>query len=44
MLRHTLGKNLADAGTPTDRVASFLGHESVDTTRIYTTPCARDPQ
>jgi integrase/recombinase XerC len=36
-LRHTLGKNLVDAGAPLDRVASLLGHESVDTTRIYAT-------
>ena len=43
-LRHTFGKNLVDAGTPIDRVASLLGHESVDTTRIYTTPSEQDLQ
>jgi integrase/recombinase XerC len=43
-LRHTFGKNLVDAGTPIDRVASLLGHESVDTTRIYTTPSQQDLQ
>jgi integrase len=42
--RHTLGKNLVDAGVPLDRVASLLGHESVDTTRIYTTPSEQDLQ
>jgi integrase len=34
-LRHTFGKNLVDAGVSLDRVASLLGHESVDTTRIH---------
>ena len=43
-LRHTFGKNLVDAGVPLDRVASLLGHESVDTTRIYTTPSEQDLQ
>jgi integrase/recombinase XerC len=41
-LRHTFGKNLVEAGVPLDRVAGLLGHESVDTTRIYTTPSAQD--
>jgi site-specific recombinase XerD len=43
-LRHTFGKNLVDAGVSLDRVAQLLGHESVDTTRIYTTPSERDLQ
>ena len=43
-LRHTFGKNLVDAGAPLDRVASLLAHESVDTTRIYTTPSDQDLQ
>ena len=43
-LRHTFGKNLVDAGVPLDRVAQLRGHESVDTTRIYTTPSAQDLQ
>jgi site-specific recombinase XerD len=43
-LRHTFGKNLVDAGVSLDRVASLLGHESVDTTRIYTTPSEQDLQ
>jgi len=43
-LRHTFGKNMVDAGTSLDRGASLLGHESVDTTRIYTTPSEQDLQ
>jgi site-specific recombinase XerD len=43
-LRHTFGKNLVDAGTSLGRVASLLGHQSVDTTRIYTTPSEQDLQ
>jgi len=43
-LRHTFGKNLVDAGMPLDRVAQLLGHESVDTTRIYATPSEQDLQ
>jgi integrase/recombinase XerD len=34
-LRHTFAKNLVDAGTPLDQIATLLGHESLDTTRIY---------
>lgn len=41
-LRHSLGKNLVDAQVPLDQVATLLGHESLDTTRIYTTPSADD--
>ena len=41
-LRHTFAKNLVDAGTPLDQVATLLGHESLDTTRIYTRPSKRD--
>ena len=43
-LRHTFGKNLVDSGVSLDRVAQLLGHESVDTTRIYTTPSEQDLQ
>ena len=43
-LRHTFGKNLVDAEVSLDRVAQLLGHESVDTTRIYTTPSEQDLQ
>ena len=41
-LRHTFAKNLVDAGTPLDQVATLLGHESLDTTRIYTKPSQQD--
>ena len=41
-LRHTFAKNLVDVGTPLDQVAILLGHESLDTTRIYTKPSRRD--
>ncbi len=41
-LRHTFGKNLVDAGVPLDRVAMLLGHESLDTTALYTTPSRAD--
>ena len=41
-LRHTYGKNLVDGGVPLDQVATLLGHESLDTTRVYTRPSKRD--
>jgi len=41
-LRHTFGKNLVNAGVPLDRVSMLLGHESLDTTAIYTTPSQAD--
>jgi site-specific recombinase XerD len=41
-LRHSFAKNLVDAGTPLDQVATLLGHESLDTTRIYTRPSQKD--
>lgn len=41
-LRHTFAKNLVDTGTPLDQVATLLGHESLDTTRVYTKPSKRD--
>jgi site-specific recombinase XerD len=41
-LRHTFAKNLVDSGTPLDQVATLLGHESLDTTRVYTRPSKRD--
>lgn len=37
-LCHTFGKNLLDAGVPLDRVATLLGHSSLNTARIYTAP------
>ena len=41
-LRHTFAKNLVDAGVPLDQVATLLGHESLDTTPIYTRPSEED--
>ncbi len=41
-LHHSFAKNLVDAGTPLDQVATLLGHDSLDTTRIYTQPSERD--
>lgn len=41
-LRHSFGKNLVDAGTPLDQVAALLGHENLNTTRIYTAPSLQD--
>jgi integrase/recombinase XerC len=43
-LRHTFGKNLVDAGVSLDRVATLLGHSSLNTTRIYTVPSRADLQ
>lgn len=42
-LRHTFAKNLVDVGTPLDQVATLLGHESLDTTRVYTRPSKARP-
>jgi site-specific recombinase XerD len=41
-LRHSFAKNLVDNGVSLDRVAALLGHENLNTTRIYTTPSAQD--
>jgi site-specific recombinase XerD len=41
-LRHSFAKNLVDADTPLDQVATLLGHESLDTTRVYTRPSQKD--
>jgi integrase/recombinase XerC len=43
-LRHSFGKNLVDAGVPLDQVAMLMGHASLNTTRIYTTPDGQDLQ
>ncbi len=41
-LRHTFGKNLVNAETPLDQVATLLGHENIETVKIYVTPSERD--
>lgn len=41
-LRHTFAKSLIDAGVSIDQVATLLGHDSIETTRIYTTPGQAD--
>ena len=41
-LRHSFSKNLIDAGVSLEKVASLLGHSSLNTTRIYITPNERD--
>lgn len=41
-LRHTCAKDLIDSGVSLDKVAAFLGHESLDTTAIYTRPSFDD--
>jgi len=41
-LRHSFGKNLVDTGVSLDRMAALPGHESLDTTAIYTTPSQAD--
>ena len=37
-LRHCFTKSLVDTVTPLDQVVMLLGHESLDTTGIYTQP------
>ncbi len=41
-LRHTFAKRLVDAGVSLEKAAALLGHASLDTTRIYTTPSPGD--
>ena len=42
ILRHTFAKNLLNSGVTLEKVASLLGHSSLDTTRIYVTPSLQD--
>ena len=42
ILRHTFAKNLANKGVGLEKIAALLGHASLNTTRIYITPDARD--
>lgn len=34
-LRHTIAQRLADEGMPVDHLQRFLGHERIETTRLY---------
>lgn len=38
MLRHTFGHELASRDVPLQVIASLMGHDSINTTMIYTTP------
>lgn len=40
--RHTFAKNLVDSGVGLEKIASLLGHSSLNTTRIYITPDEHD--
>jgi site-specific recombinase XerD len=40
--RHTFAKNLVNQGVGLEKVASLLGHSSLNTTRLYTTPNQHD--
>ena len=42
VLRHTFAKNLANNNVGLEKIAALLGHASLNTTRIYVTPDARD--
>jgi integrase/recombinase XerC len=41
-LRHSFAKSLIDNGVTLEKVATLLGHESLDTTRLYVTPGEKD--
>ena len=41
-LRHTFGTRLVRSGTDLVTVAAMMGHESLDTTAIYSQPTAED--
>jgi integrase/recombinase XerC len=42
MARHTFAKNLVNSGVSLEKVAMLLGHSSLNTTMIYTTPGFND--
>lgn len=42
MARHTFAKNLVNSGVTLEKVAMLLGHTSLDTTMVYTTPGMND--
>ncbi len=41
-LRQTFAKNLVNSGVGIERVAMLLGHDSLETTRLYTLPSQQD--
>jgi integrase/recombinase XerC len=43
-LRHSFAKNLVDADVALKKIATLLGHESLETTRLYTQPSKADLQ
>jgi len=43
-LRHSFAKNLVNADVGLEKVAMLLGHESLETTRLYITPSEADLQ
>ena len=44
VLRHTFARSLVEAGVSLEKVAAILGHESLDTTKVYLTPSMADLQ
>lgn len=42
VLRHSFAKNLVNRGVGLEKIASLLGHSSLNTTRIYVAPDERD--
>lgn len=41
-LRHSFAKNLINADISLEKIASLLGHSSLDETFVYTTPGERE--
>lgn len=42
VLRHSFAKNLVNSGVGLEKIATLLGHSSLNTTRMYITPDERD--